>query len=428
MSTMGTGVRSASHHLRSAVGFVRNPRDSLEYRYRRLGPVSTLGRLVFFLGPDANAFVFAHSELFGWREAFDSLVVVDGETALIVSDGADHRRRRRLVAPAFGRRAIEGHTATMRAGVDAAIDSWRPGQVLDLYAELRRVIRRITIEVLFGARLAADEPELGRLLQVALAVIERPPPMQQLQRLGAPSWRRAVAARSEVARRVRVELDHRRGSPDDGARDVLTRLVGSRDEDGSGLRDVEIVDQVISLIAAGYETTSAAAGWAVHALLADPEVARGVREDASGAGWRYVDGVASETLRLHPPAVLSARHVVTAFTFAGRRVPAGRTLIFSPYLTHQLPELWADPLRFDPARWDPTAPGHRRPAPHEFLPFGAGPHRCVGSGFATLELAVLLERIAHRVTLRLEPSDMTPVSLTAMRPRRGPIARVVAVR
>lgn len=169
---MGVPVRSAFATLRAAAGFARNPRDSLEHRYRQLGPVSTFGagplRLVFLLGPAATEFVLAHSDLFGWREAFDALVVVDGETALIVSDGADHRRRRRLVAPAFGRRAIEGYTTTMRATIDAAIDTWRTGQVLDLYAELRRVIRRVTIEVLFGRHLAADEPELGRLLQVAV--------------------------------------------------------------------------------------------------------------------------------------------------------------------------------------------------------------------------------------------------------------------
>lgn len=418
----------------AGVRFVLNPRESLEYRYRRLGPVSTFGvgrtRLVFLLGPAANEFVFARSELFRWREAFEALVVVDGETALIVSDGTDHQRRRRLVAPAFGRRAIEGYTTTMHGVIDAAIDAWRPGQVFDLYAALRRVIRRITIEVLFGPRLAADEPELGRLLQVSLAVIERPPPIQQLQRLGAPSWRRAVAARAEVARRVRAEIEHRRGRPGEQHPDVLTRLIAARDEEGGGggLSDVEITDQVISLIAAGYETTSAAAGWAMHAMLADPDVGRAVRESPSGSGWRYPDGVVSETLRLHPPAVISARHVAIPFEFAGTRVPAGATLLFSPYLTHRLPELWPDPLRFDPARWDPARPGYRRPAPHEFLPFGAGPHRCVGAAFATTELAVLLDRIAQRTTLRLEPAtDMTPVSLTAMRPRHGPIVRVLGV-
>jgi len=410
-----------------------SPHRALPKLYRRFGPVCVLGTgplaLVFLLGPEANQFVLGRSELFRWREAFDSLVVVDGETALIVSDGPEHQRRRRLVTPAFGRRQIEVYARTMRANADLAIDSWRPGQVVDLYGELRRVIRRSTIEVLFGPRLARDEPELGRLLQRALHPVERRPPLQQLQRLGAPSWRRAVAARASVARRVFAEIEHRRAASDPGRPDVISLLVGSRDEDGSGLTDVEITDQVISLIAAGYETTSAAMAWATLALLTEPEVwSRAVASLDGGGSWRYLDGVVAETLRLYPPVALSARTIAEPFTFAHTQVAAGRTLLFSPYVTHRLPELWPEPLGFQPQRWDPARPGFRRPGPHEFLPFGGGPHRCLGAAFATTEITVLLERLLRRTTLRLDSADSRPVGLAAMRPRRGPVAKVLAVR
>lgn len=408
------------------------PHHGLERLYASFGPVCGFGagplRYVFLLGPDANRFVLANSELFRWREAFETLKVVDGETALIVSDGPEHQRRRRLVTPAFSRRQIDTYAATMRANADAMIDGWRQGQVLDLYRELRRTIRRSTIQVLFGPRLAEDEPELGDLLQHALTVADRMPPWQQLQRLGLPSWRRALAARETVVHRVLEEIAHRRSRAGSDGSDVLTLLLESRDEDGSALTDVEITDQVISLIAAGYETTSAAMGWATYALLADP--GRWPRAAASlnqAEGWRYLDGVVSETLRLYPPAVVVARKVVAGFDFAGNRVPAGSMLLYSPYLTHRLPGVWARPLTFDPARWDPGRPDYRRPAPHEFLPFGGGPHRCLGAAFATTEMTVLLERLVRRATLRLEPSDMAPVGLAAMRPRRGPFARVLEV-
>ncbi|MQA15983.1 MAG: cytochrome P450 [Pseudonocardiaceae bacterium] len=417
-------------HLRSAVELSRRPHRGLEKLHERFGSVCTLGvwplRYVFLLGPEANRFVFANSRLFRWREAFEVLVPVGGETALIVSDGADHERRRRLVAPAFARQHVDGYMQMVRATADAAIDSWRPGQVLDLYGELRRVIRRSTIEVLFGSRLAADEPDLGRALQLVLAVIDQPPVRQQVQRLGLPSWRRALAARAAVERRVRAEIDHRRRNPDPDAADVLTLLLGSHD-DGSGLTDVEIVDQVISLIAAGYDTTSAAMGWAMYAVLADPEVAERASTGPSGPGWTYLDGVVSETLRLYPPAVVGARHVVEEFGFAGTRVPAGSLLLYSPFVTHRLPELWAQPLRFDPQRWDPGRPGYRRPGPHEFLPFGGGPHRCIGAAFATAEMTVLLERLLARTSLQLQSHDPQPVGLAAMRPRHGPLARVLDV-
>ncbi|MGH3936818.1 MAG: cytochrome P450 [Pseudonocardiaceae bacterium] len=195
-------------------------------------------------------------------------------------------------------------------------------------------------------------------------MVERPPPWQQVQRWGSPAWRRAVAARHAVARRVRAEIQNRRSQPDEDRQDVLALLVGSRDEDDSGLTDVEIVDQVISLIAAGYETTSAAMGWAVHAVLADPEVWQQARESIGESGsWRYLDGVVFETLRLHPPAVISARKVRQSFDFADQHIDADSLLIYSPYVTHRLPELWPRPLQFDPPRWNRCGPATVGPHP-----------------------------------------------------------------
>jgi hypothetical protein len=338
--------------------------------------------------------------------------------------------------------------------------------VLDLHLELRRVIRRSTIEVLFGPRLARDEPDLGRLLEVTMIPVERLPPWQQLQRLGAPSWKRAVQARAAVARRVGEEIAHRREAArrpsapqrqdtDPDRPDVLNLLVGSLDDDGSGLTDPEIIDQVISLIAAGYETTSAAMASATYAMLSDPSVwaraaksvlrgmAIGGGRGADGAGehgdradrhgtegdssWRYVDGVVSETLRLYPPGAISARGVAEPFTFMGTEVKVGQTVIFSPYVTHRLEALWPEPTRFRPERWDPSRPGFTRPGPHEFLPFGGGSHRCLGAAFAISEITVLLEALLRRTTLRLDSVDPRPVGLAAMRPRRGPLAEVLTV-
>jgi hypothetical protein len=228
------------------------------------------------------------------------------------------------------------------------------------------------------------------------------------------------------------EVGHgRAAAPEPERPDVLNLLVGSRDEDGSGLTDLEIIDQVISLIAAGYETTSAAMASATHAMLIDQSVweraAASVRAVDGGSAWRYVDGVVSETLRLYPPGAISARTVAEPFTFMGTAVKAGQTVIFSPYVTHRLPELWPEPLQFQPERWDPLRPGFTRPGPHEFLPFGGGPHRCLGAAFATSEITVLLEALLRRTTLRLDVVDPRPVGLAAMRPRKGPLAEVLTV-
>ncbi|WP_021597669.1 cytochrome P450 [Actinomadura welshii] len=432
---------SPSLTVRHGIGFAMNPCASLLRLYAEAGPVAAIGTrrkpFVHLFGPDANAFVFANSALFQWREAFDLLVPVNGETALIVSDGADHRRRRRLVQPAFHHRRVAGYVARMAANTDAALDSWRPGQTLDAYAELRAVIRRNTVEVLFGDRLAADAEVIGRRLQVALAAIDQNFVLQMMLRsVPNPYMRRVAASRDLVVRRVDEEVQRREAEGGEHD-DVLGMLLAARDEDGTGLTRQELQDQVISLISAGYDTTSAAMAWAVYALLAHPDAAeRARREVAEVVGDRpveaadlpaltYLDGVVNETLRLFPPAVLSARVPVEDFEYAGHRIPAGAMVFYSPFVTHRMPEVWPQAGRFRPERWDPSSDLHRPTTPATFLPFGGGPHRCIGSTLATTELKTMLACLLRRTRLRLVSPAVTPTSVTAMRPRGGLPVRVL---
>lgn len=417
------------------------PVELLLSGYRRGGPVLSLGGrngFVYLLGPEANRFVFANSDLFCWREAFVGLVPVDGETSLIVSDGADHRRRRRLVQPAMHHRQINGYLEIMAENADAAIDAWRPGQVVDVYQRFRAAIRRSTIQSLFGQRMATDADFFGDQLQPLLDLVDRlPQTVAAHRRLRTPLWRRAMAARAQVDTRLFAEIARARQSGVDTDDHVLASLVHGRDDSGAGLSDQEVRDQAVSLIAAGYETTSAAMAWAVYHLLTTANAWDRARAEVSAVlGDRppsaaqlreltYLNGVVHETLRLCPPGVVSPRKVVRDFEFAGRTIRAGTMLLYSPYVTHRLPELWPQPLRFRPERWDPTQPDHRKPGPHEFLPFGGGPHRCIGSVLATTELTVMLARLVARTSLRLPAQRIRPTSLAAMRPRHGLRAEVV---
>jgi cytochrome P450 len=217
---------------------------------------------------------------------------------------------------------------------------------------------------------------------------------------------------------------------DSGVEDVLGALLAAADEDGSRLTDTEIRDQVISLIAAGYETTSAAMAWAVYSLLSTPGEWDTLHQRLDEPQAPYLDAVVSETLRLYPPAVVSARWSVRDFSYDGVRVPARSYVLYSPYVTHRLPELWPDPDRFEPRRWLPDDPRYRKPGPHEYLPFGGGPHRCIGAGFATTELRTLLEQLVRRTRLELVHPERVPhaTNLAAMRPRDGLLVRVTGAR
>ena len=329
----------------------------------------------------------------------------------------------------------------MAREADRAIDAWRAGAHRDVHRDMRAAVRASTLHSLFGPRLADDADFFGDRLQPLLDHVDRLPQAAELhRRLGTPSWRRARAARAEVDARIHAEIARARTRGPDQDPDVLSRLVHGRDADGAGLSDTEVRDQVVSLIAAGYETTSAAMAWAVHATAAVPglwdrardeahEVLGGAPPDADTLPrLELLRAIVDETLRLFPPAVVSARSVAEDFTFHGRRIRAGTILLYSPYVTHRLGELWPRPLEFLPRRWDPADPLYRAPAPDTYLPFSAGPHRCVGAQMATTELTVMLTRLVQRTRLRLLVADPRPTGFASMRPRGGLPARITEVR
>lgn len=398
----------------------RNRFDGLIELYRRRGPVFRFGPYTYLLGPDANRFVITNSELFRWGTAFDLLKPVVGSTSLIVSDGDDHTRRRRLVQPAFHHRHVNEYVSIMVADSNRMIDGWESGRQLDLYAEFRRALRRMNVQSLFGARIGAQADEFGDLLEPMMTLVDHLPAVVSMhKRLSTPSWRRAMAGKKATDQRIADEITRLRDSGDEDGR-VLGTLVAS------DLTDVEIRDQVIGLTAASFETTSAAMSWTLHALLfnegtwakARAEVAEVLGDRAPTAedlpNLVYVRGVIQESLRMWPPAWLSVRVPAEDFTYEGRTIKAGRQVFYSPYVTHRLEEIWPEPNRFMPERWA-TA----KPAPHEFLPFGGGPHRCVGATLATTELTVMLTRLLARVTVKTAPATLVQSGITTMRPRGG---------
>ena len=179
------------------------PGEALLALYRRRGPVinSGVGRhgYTYLLGPEANKFVFANADAFSWQQTFESLAIVDGPTALIVSDGADHRRRRSVVAPGCGTGRSTTTCRRWSSNIDTVIDGWRPGQRLDIYRQCRGAVRRSTAESLFGPRLAAHSDFLGEQLQPLLDLTHHLPQVVSLQRrLNSPGWRRAMAARKRI--------------------------------------------------------------------------------------------------------------------------------------------------------------------------------------------------------------------------------------
>src|SRR5436305_6924802 len=421
----------------------RDPLGEIVRLHERYGPVFATGagpvKFVWLIGPDAHRELFVDVDRFSWREVTKPIMVVDGETAVVLSDGEDHERRRRIVQPAFNIRRIERHIPLMVEETRRTLSRWRPGTELNAYEDLRRCIRRIVIRALFGDRFSDRADELGDRLQPALDFVDRPPPQIKINVPGTP-WHGARVARRRTDALVFAEIAARRQrGVYEGEDDVLSWLLAASDPEGAGakLTDQEVRDQVVSLIAAGYETTSAAVGWTLWAALANPGVWERLRAEAGDEPvdverlrtLSYLDGVVSESLRLWPPGAVSGRQLLEPIDAAGMRIPAGAIALYSPYVTQRLPGLWPDPLAFRPERWDKADPHYVEPEPLSYLPFGAGPRRCIGFAFALTEIKVLLAEAVKAVDLELltreEPAGE---SVASMRPKGGVEVRVRAVR
>jgi cytochrome P450 len=398
---------------------VRHPGEvGVELR-ARYGDVVRFGprpiTYVMLFGLDANELVLGErNDAFLWGPALKTLEPVDGPTALVLTDGDEHKRRRRLVQPAFATRRIDAAVPIIVEEADRVIDELRVGDTVELYDRYRPAVRRIVTRVLFGDAPGTLADDLGAALEPALHFIGRPP---QLTGRGMPGRRAADRARAAADDIVDREVARRRSTGEVGT-DVLGTLLPTE------LSDAELRDQVVSLIAAGYDTTSGAVAFAALELLRNPADWERVAAEA-GAGAPGADALrampfgaagVNETLRLWP-APVSGRVTTEPVTHRGHTIPAGSTIVFSPYVTQRDPEVWGeDAASFRPARWLEA-----EPAPFSFIPFGGAYRKCIGFALALTEIQAVITRLVQRTTLRLvDPGvDERGTGIAAMRPEPG---------
>ncbi|MBV2153057.1 cytochrome P450 [Kitasatospora sp. SUK 42] len=340
---------------------------------------------------------------------------------LATCPAADHRRQRRMLQPAFHRDRLPGYAAMMAEEIAGTTAPWSDGDVIDLPAAMYRLTTAVTARCLFAAHERAGSlPVHACMDAVARGVARRIMlPLPGADRIPTPGNRRFRRARRDLREITRrLIADYRAAGTDH--HDLLSVLLSTRDEDGRGLSDNEIHDQVVTFLLAGMETTAATLSWAWTLLAANPPVRERLHTELDtvldGRPARHEDlpslpltgRIVSETLRLHPPAWILSRTVTADTELGGHRVPAGATILYSPYLLHRRADLFPHPGRFDPDRWLTTA----RPAPGTYTPFGLGARRCIGDTFGTTEAALAIATIASRWTV-------TPTPHQSVRPHRS---------
>ncbi len=324
-----------------------------------------------------------------------------GPRSILVLDGDEHMRERRLMLPPFHGEALARWRETIAELAAAELDGWTPGRPVHALRRMQALTLEVILRVVFGSGDAALRDAIRRTLDMTTS-LPRLWAMGVLPRRAGP-WRTFMRAVRDLDALIH---ERARQAEDDGS--VLALLRAANPE------PAQLRDQLVTLLAAGHETTAGSLAWALERLARHPEILARMRDED---GDDYLDAVVKEVLRSRPVLAIAPRQVVSPFTVGGWTLPPGVHVTPCIYLTHRRPELWGDPMAFRPERFLDGVP----PAPYAFIPFGGGTRRCLGAAFATLEMREVLRAVAIRYALspvNPEGERMRRRSIT-MTPSRG---------
>ncbi|HKT00191.1 MAG TPA: cytochrome P450 [Rugosimonospora sp.] len=435
---------STEHGLRLVRALRHDPLPLLYRVNHDHGPLVRLRmpRLQVYLvsDPDAiqEAFLRTHhgyDKGWGRRADPDSPSVQPLARALgqgLLTSGADlHRRQRRLIQPLFHRERIDAYANSFVSLTREASARWRDGDLRDVLHEMGELTLAIVARTVFDVELGTEVVDTIRhSLAENQATVRRSATLwgQVLDRLPVPSTRRWNASAREVDAMLYRLIAARRADGVPGT-DLLSLLLSARDADtGEPMPDRQVRDEALTLLLAGHETTANALAWALYLLAEHPaEQARARAELAALDGpptatdlprLRYVAAIVNESMRLYPPAWIILRHLTEARTIGGYPLPAGATLLMSPWVVHRDATWWPQPHRFHPQRWlEPGVPPHR----YAYFPFGGGPRQCIGNDFALTEATLVLATLLRdwQVVAPAGTPPVRPLPLITLRPRNG---------
>jgi cytochrome P450 len=366
------------------------------------------------------------------KSALTKLVVgpVLGQ-GLLISEGDFWRRQRRLAQPAFHRSRTNEYSPVM---VECALEQmkhWRSGETRNIAEEMMKLTLEVAVRTLFGTSLAGDSEAIGK----AMTFLMR----HYLRRARSP-WRVPASWPTPANRRARREVEYMdsliyriiadRKEDKRPRNDLLSLLMAAMHDDGSQMTERQVRDESMTLFVAGHETTALTLSWTWYLLGQNPAAEARLHEELRAvlAGrpaevsdvekLPYLNAVVHESLRLYPPAFIMARMNVETVNVGGYEIPPRSTLLASQWVMHRDPRFYEQPEQFMPERWLDGL--ESRLPPGAYFPFGDGPRRCIGQGFAQLETALVIAAIAQK--FRFHPKKGFPVvpePLVTLRPKYG---------
>lgn len=399
--------RQSARWIARPVPFLRDLRD-------RYGDVFTLRLLhqdpwVVVGDPELVKQVFtAPPDVLHSGEANRHLEPIVGSASMVLLDEGAHMRQRRMLLPPFHGDRMARYGEIMRAAAEAELDRWPRGEVVASAPRMQSLTLEVILRAVFGV---TEADRLDRLRGAVGEMVEHTSTSARIallgrsDRLGESRFAQFRAVTERARSLVLDEVAHHRGHADlDRRDDVLSLLLQARYEDGSGMSDEDLRDELMTLLVAGHETSAMSLSWALELLVHSPGAMERTVAEADAGGGPYTEAVVRETLRVRPVFAVVPRLAKRPFELAGHEIPPGAMVMSSPPLVHYHPAVYPQPDEFRPERFLDRAPGT-----YSWIPFGGGVRRCVGASFAQFEMRVVLATILSRV--RARAADPRPEKL-----------------
>jgi cytochrome P450 len=374
------------------------------------------GPLVVTSDPESvKAMMIADPDTFA-SPGFESMIPFLGEHSVLMVSGPRHKALRKIMAPPFQGSRMRAYGHLIREVTLHRTQPWKAGIPFALQDTTQEISLEVIIRAVFGV---TTHEKAQRLHKVILDSIGHIPPLAVAFRflrnwLFRP-WVRYQKAREEFNQIVFEEIKKCRSEP--GREDILGLLVASRYDDGTPVSDQEILDQLVTMVAAGHETTATGLAWAGFALLKNPQTLQRLQDELDTLGPNadpdavarlpYLDAVCQEALRLYPQSLFLSRKLKQPFKIKNYEIPAG-TLVSVSLGVHFQEDIYPEPEKFMPERFI-----GKSYTPFQLLSFGGGSRRCIGAAFAMYEMKIVLATIIQKYKLRLVSQEQPRLVLRA---------------
>ena len=417
--------------------FARDPVGFLTFLHDQHGRIAHVGQdkmsATFTFHPDYTRQILSNPNLF-YSFSLEDIpfpfsdieVLKSMTTALSLLNGDQHKRQRRLMAPAFHNNYLPVYVDQIRDLIEKYFCKWKPGQVLDVYQEMDLFTILLAMEIFVGMEADEEGRRFAHLFERVLKLLFSPPTFLLPYDLPGFPYHALNVEGANLEAQLKDLIRRRRAKGLEGT-DTLSMFLQAHDEDGTMMSDDEIVGETVAVFRGGSKTSASALTWILFLLTQHPDMYSHLTDELTGTlrgaaptleqlnQLPLLEGVIKEGMRLIPPVLWGVRYSVVDFEIGGYQHRKGSSVLYSSYVTHHMPELYNDPQTFNPYRWETI-----KPSAYEYFPFNAGPRRCLGAEFAMMEMKITLAMLLQKYHFTLIPNQrIDRVGMNGSLPKYG---------